>query len=363
MDIADELFLKGLYMSRNVTIVEIAKESGVSTATVSRVLSGSGPVSPKTKARVEEVVRKYGYCPNPLAQGLILRQSRTLGMIIPNITNPYFSTLVGIIERAAHEAHYSIILCITSFTATSHKSGGQETEEDYFQMILDKKVDGVIIAGGQIDLCEVSDSYKTALEKLAKAIPVVVIGQTLPDIPCCFVNKEHEKGMVIAVRYLASLGHRRIGFAGGEPGIIITESRLQTYRAVLEQLGLDTDPDLVSVSDYYLPDGYNAAKKLLELDRPVTAILAMNDNIAIGAIRAISDYFLSVPDDIALISCDQFMDGNFLTPRLTSLERHTERLALHVIRLLLSMIQGTQAPEPPDLYPDLIIRESSGKHL
>lgn len=132
---------------------------------------------------------------------------------------------------------------------------------------------------------------------------------------------------------------------------------------MLEQLGLETDPDLVSVSDYYLPDGYNAAKKLLELDRPVTAILAMNDNIAIGAIRAISDYFLSVPDDIALISCDQFMDGNFLTPRLTSLERHTERLALHVIRLLLSMIQGTQAPEPPDLYPNLIIRESSGKHL
>lgn len=349
-------------MSRNVTIVEIAKESGVSTATVSRVLSGSGPVSQKTRARVEEVIRKYDYSPNSLAQGLILRQSRTLGMIVPNITNPYFSTLVGIIERAAHEAHYSIILCITSFSSAAHKEGGQDTEAEYFQMVLEKKVDGVIIAGGQIDLCDVSDSYRRALERLAKAIPVVVIGQTLPDIPCCFVNKEHDKGMVIAVRYLASLGHRRIGFAGGEPGIIITENRLRIYRDVIEQLGLDTDPNLVSVSDYYLPDGYNAVKKLLELDRPVTAILAMNDNIAIGAIRAIADYFLSVPDDIAIISCDQFMDGNFLTPRLTSLERHTERLALHVIQLLLSMIQGTQAPEAPDLYPNLIIRESSGRH-
>ena len=350
-------------MSRNVTIVEIAKESGVSTATVSRVLSGSGSVSPKTKARVEEVIRKYNYSPNSLAQGLILRRSKTLGMIIPNITNPYFSTLVDIIEGAAHEAHYSIVLCITSFTSASLKGESQDTEEDYFQMVLDKKVDGVIIAGGQIDLCEVSDSYKRALERLAKAIPVVVIGQTLPDIPCCFVNKEHEKGMVIAVRYLASLGHRRIGFAGGEPGVIITENRLQIYRSVLEQLGLDTDPNLVSVSDYYLPDGYNAMKKLLELDKPVTAILAMNDNIAIGAIRAISDYFLSVPDDIAIISCDQFMDGNYLTPRLTSLNRHTEKLALHVIQLLLSMIQGTPVPPEPDLYPNLIIRESSGKHL
>ncbi len=350
-------------MSRNVTIIEIAKESGVSTATVSRVLSGTAPVSPKTKARVQEVIQKYNYSPNQLAQGLILRQSKTLGMIIPNITNPYFSTLVGVIERAAHKANYSVILCITSFTAASYRESGQEAEESYFQMVLDKKVDGVIIAGGHIDLCQISDAYKNALTHLASSIPVVVIGQKIPDVPCCFVNKEHEKGIVIAIRYLASLGHKRIGFVGGEPGIIITESRLQTYRTTLAQLKLDTSPELVSLSDYYLPDGYNAAKKLLELDEPATAMLAMNDNIAIGAIRAISDYFLSVPDDIALISCDQFMDGNFLTPRLTSLDRHTERLALHVIRLLLSMIQNTPPPDEPDLYPNLIIRESSGRHI
>ena len=350
-------------MNQNITIVQIAKESGVSIATVSRVLSGNVPVSPKTRARVEEVIRKYNYTPNPLAQGLILRQSKTLGIVIPDITNPYFSTLFRVIERAAHDAHYSVLLCNTSFSATSYMRGEHETEENYFQMVLDKKVDGVIVAGGQIDLCSISENYIKVLKQLASSVPVVVIGQKIPDIPCMFVNKEHEKGIVIAIRYLAGLGHKRIGFVGGERGVVITESRLRFYRSTIEQMGLDMDEDLISTSDYYLPDGYSATQKLLELEQPPTALLAMNDNVAIGAVRALTDYCLSVPDDIALISCDQFLDGNYLTPRLTSLDRHTEDLGLYVIRLLLSMIQKTQPPEAPDLDPDLIIRESSGKSL
>ena len=348
-------------MSQNVTIVQIAKESGVSISTVSRVLSGNVPVSPRTRARVEEVVRKYNYKPNPLAQGLILKQSKTLAVIVPDITNPYFSHLFSIIEHAAHEALYSVILCNTAFTASAFRSGEHEAEENYFRMVLDKKADGVIIAGGQIDMCRVSDAYKEALLQLASAIPVVVIGQEIEGIPCRFVNMENKKGVLIAVRYLASLGHRRIGFVGGERGITVTESRLEVYHDTVRQMGLDGDPELVSTSDYYLPDGYSAAKRLLELEQPPTAMLAMNDNVAIGALRAISDYCLSVPRDIALISCDQFMDGNYLTPRLTSLDRHTEVLGLYVIRLLLSMILKSELPEQPDLYPDLIIRESSGK--
>lgn len=349
-------------MKQNVTIIQIAEESGVSIATVSRVLNGKGPVSPKTKARIEEVIKKYNYTPNPLAQGLILRHSKTLGMIVPDITNPYFSTLFRVIERAAYQAGYSVILCNTSFTATAHTQGQPEAEADYFRMVLDKKVDGVIVAGGQIDLCDVSPAYQKALKNLALSIPTVIIGQKLPDIPGQFVNKEHDKGIAIAIRYLASLGHRRIGFVGGEPRVKITESRLLVYHSTIKQLHLDSDPELVSTSNYYLPDGYFAAKKLLELDIPVTAMLAMNDNIALGAVRAISDYCLRIPDDISLISCDQFYDGSYLTPRLTGLDRHTESMGLYVIRLLLSMIQESAPPAMPDFSPELVIRESSGKN-
>ncbi|MDD3277835.1 MAG: LacI family DNA-binding transcriptional regulator [Lachnospiraceae bacterium] len=350
-------------MNKNITILQIAEESGVSIATVSRVLSGNVPVAPKTRARVEEVIKKYHYTPNPMAQGLILRQSKTLGVIVPDITNPYFSTLFTQIEYFAHQAHYSVILCNTSFSATSYAGGEHEKEENYFQMVLDKKVDGVIIAGGQIDLCEVSEDYRNALRHLASSIPVVVIGQSLSDVPCHFVNIAQTKGVSIAIHYLASLGHRRIGFVGGERGVVVTESRLGAYHSMVESLSLDDDPELISTSDYYLPDGYRAAKKLLDLEKPVTAMLAMNDNIAIGTIRAITDYCLRIPEDIALISCDQFIDGTYLTPRLTALDRHTEELGLYVIQLLLCKIQNTAEPALPDFSPNLVIRESSGKKL
>ena len=179
-------------MDKNVTIVEIAEESGVSIATVSRVLNGTVPVSPKTKARVEAVIKKYHYSPNTLAQGLILRQTKTLGVIVPDITNPYFSTLFSEIERSAHQSNYSVILCNTSFSAASYADGEREKEDKYFQMILDKKVDGVIIAGGQIDLCEISEDYRDALRRLASSIPVIVIGRSLPGIPCTFkIGRAH----------------------------------------------------------------------------------------------------------------------------------------------------------------------------
>lgn len=350
-------------MDKNVTIVEIAEESGVSIATVSRVLNGTVPVSPKTKARVEAVIKKYHYSPNTLAQGLILRQTKTLGVIVPDITNPYFSTLFSEIERSAHQSNYSVILCNTSFSAASYADGEREKEDKYFQMILDKKVDGVIIAGGQIDLCEISEDYRDALRRLASSIPVIVIGRSLPGIPCTFINKENDKGLSIAIRYLASLGHRRIGFVGGERGVHITESRLNVYHETVRTLGLDDDPSLISTSNYYMSDGYNAARQLLDKAPTVTAILAMNDNVSIGALRAAADCGITIPNDMALISCDQFYDGNFLTPRLTSLNRHNERLGRYVISLLLSLIQNTAPPKEPDFSPELVIRESSGKRI
>lgn len=347
-------------MDKNITIIQIAKESGVSIATVSRVLNGTVPVSPKTKERVQKVIDKYHYTPNPLAQGLILKQTKTLGVIVPDITNPYFSTLFSEIEWAAHQSGYSVILCNTAFSAVSFASGERQKEETYFQTILDKKVDGVIIAGGQIDLCEISGSYIEALKRLASTIPAVVIGRKLPDIPCTFVNKENDTGIVMAIRYLSSLGHKRIGFVGGERGVYITESRLDTYHRTLLELDLEDTLEFVATSNYYMADGYTAALQILDCRASVTALLAMNDNVALGALRAISDRLLSVPGDIALVSCDRFYDGDYLTPRLTSLDRHNDLLGRHVIKLLLNVIQGLPVQDAVDFLPELVIRESSG---
>lgn len=347
-------------MDKEVTIVQIAQESGVSIATVSRVLNGTVPVSPKTKARVEAVIEKYNYSPNTLAQGLIRRQTKTLGVLVPDITNPYFSTLFSEIERIAHQFHYSVILCNTSFTASSFHSGEKDKEITYIQMIMDKKADGVILAGGQLDLCQISDDYINALHRLASSIPTVLIGQEIPGVPGIFINRENAQDLEIPIRYLASLGHRRIGFTGGEPGVSVTEARLSVYQDTLLKLKLDADAALIETSDFYTSDGYRSAEKLLKSKKRPTALLAMNDYVALGALRAAADLGLSIPQDLSVVSCDAFCHSDYFTPRLTTLNRHDRLLGQYAIELLLARIQNTPLPCKPDLSPELLLRESCG---
>lgn len=244
-------------MDRPVTIKQIAKESGMSIATVSRVMNGTAPVSETTRAKVNEVIRRHRYIPNAFARSLISQQSMTIGIIMPDISNPYFSAMFSEFEKAAQETGYAVLLYNTAFRA----AGAQKMtfrEPDYFQMMLDKKVDGVIVAGGQADLLKVSDKYRTALQHMASRIPAIVLGNPISGVDCRFIQRERGQGVFSAVSYLASLGHQRIAFVGGETGVSITEARLQAYWDALCSLKLSKDPRLVAQSDYYAPDGYRA---------------------------------------------------------------------------------------------------------
>ncbi len=350
-------------MKERVTIQQIAAESKVSITTVSRVLNGTGPVSPKTRERVEKVIEKYNYCPNDLARSLISRQSMMLGVIIPDISNPYFSVMFNQVERAALNAGYSVFLCNTFFSADSLKEKRQKSEEEYFQMMITRQVDGVLIIGGQVDLCEVSDEYREGLRRLSRVVPVVVIGKPLPDTGCLFIERETGSGVVTALNYLFSLGHRHIAFAGGEPGVIITETRLKAYQATVNALGLTADDALVALSNYYTPDGYAAAETLLDRKARFTAVVAINDNVAIGVQRALADRGLYVPEDVAIISCDQFFLADYLVPRLTSIDQHSELFGRMVIQVLLCAIKGIGEPMKMNFTPELIIRESCGTRL
>ncbi len=350
-------------MNERVNIQKIAQESGVSITTVSRVLNGTGPVSAKTRERVEKAIEKYNYSPNALARGLISRQSMMLGVIVPDISNPYFSAMFNQVERAALNAGYSVILCNTFFSSQSLQEKQQKTEEEYFQMMITKQVDGVLIIGGQVDLCDVSDNYREGLRRLSQIIPVVVIGRPLPDTGCLFIERETGSGVVTALNYLFSLGHRRIAFAGGEPGVVITETRLNAYRTAIEALGLPYDESLVALSNYYTPDGFTAAEMLLERKTRFTAAIAINDNVAIGFHRALTDQGLRIPEDVAVISCDQFFMANYLSPRLTSIDQHSEMFGRMVIQVLLSAIKGIGEPIKMNFTPELVIRESCGTRL
>lgn len=344
-------------MGKNVTIVQIAKECGVSAATVSRVLNGTAPVSEEKRRRIQETMARHHYSPNALARGLVNRQSMTLGVLIPDITNPYFSSMFTEFEAAAQAAGYSLLLCNTAFSANR---AGERTkrETDYFRTMVDKRVDGVLIVGGQADLNAPGESYRAALRELADTLPVVVLGNPIPGINCRFLQRERGRGVFASVSYLSNLGHKRIAFVGGEDGVDITLERLAAYRQALAVLGLPEDEELVALSDYYAPDGFAAANRLLSRRTDFTAILAMNDNVAVGVYRALADAGLEIPRDVSVISCDQFFTAEYMVPRLTSVDQHNALFGQFVIKALLSAMEGGRENVLLRYDPELIIRES-----
>lgn len=329
----------------------------MSIATVSRVLNGTVPVAERTRARIQAVMERHGYIPNSLARGLASRRSMTLGVILPDIANPYFASMFREMETAARSAGYSVLLCNTGFRAAD---SGELTlrELEAFQTMLDKAVDGVIVAGGQADLVDVCRDYRQALARLAAAVPTVVIGDPMPGTECIFIQRERGLGVLAAVNYLASLGHRRIAFVGGEEGVGITEARLGAYADALSALSLPYDLALVSPSDYYAPDGYEAVNRLLERGAPFTALLAMNDSVAMGAYRALADVGLAVPEDVSVVSCDQFFDADFFVPRLTSVDQHNSRFGRFVVDTLLGAMGGVREAKRLNYRPELVVRES-----
>ncbi len=344
-------------MGKPVTIVQIARESGVSIATVSRVLNGTAPVSESTRKKVEAVIQRNAYTPNSFARGLINRQSMTLGIIMPDISNPYFAGMFQEMEKAAFEAGYSVILCNTAFRSEEAQDATRR-ETDCFQMMLNKQVDGVLIAGGQADLVHVAPEYKTALQCLCAHIPTVVLGGAIPGVDCLFIQRERGQGVFSAVNYLAALGHRRIAFVGGEKDVEITEARLSAYINALNALKLPYYPELIALSDYYAPDGYAAVCSLLSKKADFTALLAMNDHVAMGAYRVLADEGLSVPKDVSVISCDQFFTADYFIPRLTSIDQHNERFGRFTVNALLGIMSGVNESVLVTHRPELVVRES-----
>lgn len=347
-------------MKKNITIYDIAKECGVSTATVSRVINGGQRVKKETVTRVNKVIDKYKFSPSSVARAMANHKTNTLCVVIPDIANPYFSSLFVEIERYALANHYSTILYNTFFGGASRGVDNPFSELQYFQKIKKKEVDGVIITGGEIDRVSISDEYYAALNSLAKAKPVVVIGQKVEGLDCIFIDRNQGGGFSSLVNHLLVLGNTRIGFVGGKITTWQTKLRYEAYCNTLRSRSLPIDDSLIEFSDYYVQDGYSAMNKLLSKGAPLDAAVAINDAVAIGAIRAINDHGLSCPKDIGIVSGDQFFESDFVTPRLTSLNQQNDYLGRMSIATLISAINGIYDPIKIEHSPQLIVRESCG---
>lgn len=347
-------------MSKNLTIKDIALLAGVSITTVSRVLNKHAWVSEKTRARVDKVIAEHQFSPNLMARGMISRQSYTLAVIVSDITNPYFVTLVAQIQQACLAIGYKITLYDTQSANRSQDASGDESA--IFQSIIDSQIDGVIVLGGHSDYAPIPPSYLAMLDTLMSKMAVVVVGQPHPDNlwPC--VMRDHQHCVELAVNHLLSSGLRDIAFIGGSRKVWVTRERVSHFRRALEQGGVTPCEAWICLNNFYPQHGYQAVETLWDLPQPPQALVAINDRVAMGAIRALNDRAIQVPQQVAVISCERFPGSEFFIPRITSVDHQNPLLGQNIITMMMAQLDGILADEarrtaPP--LPALIAGESA----
>jgi LacI family transcriptional regulator len=347
------------------TQVDVARLAGVSTATVSYVVNGLAdgrvPISEETCQRVWEAIEELGYEPDARAQALRSGSTQTVGLILPDIHNPHFWQVADGVEQELRMAGYHLLLSSADLNPDHGK--------DIFKEMSRRRTDGLILMSAFI--LESEGAQKILNRILKRRFPIVKIGEH-PTIDCVVSN--YEAATREAMAHLLSLQHRRIGLIYGvrppwdnsdttelsvdSPGGL---DRLLPYQDCLRAADLPVDPELIVTCGTTIEDGYRAALQLLKLPMRPTALLAINDLLAIGALRAASDLGLRVPADLSLIGYDDIPLASYLTPRLTTSSKNMVKVGREVVKLLLVRIQDPDRPhQKVDIQARFIIRESTG---
>ena len=330
-------------------IYAVAKEAKVSTATVSAVVNGTAYVSPALKARVEAAVRKLGYQPNLLARSLAKQRSHMLGVIVPDIANPFWPDVVRGAEDAAHAAGYTLIL--------SNTDNDPRKEELYVRLFLAKRVDGLILAKAPGRL-----GREMSALLAGSRVPIVKLFRARSDFPGDAVVLDDRDAAFEAVSHLIRLGHRRSGMIAGVGEVTTGRRRTQGYRDALEQAGLDFVPDLLRPGDYRVESGYAGGLDLLKL-KP-DAVFISNYLMAVGFMKALRQYRLRCPQDVAIVTCDDHPWLDSFSPRLTTVNFPKYTAGAEAARVLVERLADRKRPSQTiELRSSLTIRDSCGAGL
>ena len=328
-----------------ITIRDVAERAGVSTSTVSHVVNETRYVSPAVQARVRQAMDDLGYRPNALARSLRMKRSQTLGMLVPDIANPFFAEIVRAIEDVAFQAGYSVFLCSSE--------GDLAKERLSTNVLVEKQVDGIVFvtAGASADVVE---------RLVAHDVPMVLIDRELPGVEADVVLADNLAGGRKATAHLAELGHRRIACITGPSELTLSAQRVIGYRAMLDEFGIVQDDTLVLRGNFDYESGWQDTQALLALpDRP-TAIFACNDLMAIGAMRAVFAAGLRVPEDISVVGFDNTPMAPYTNPPLTTIAQPIGGIGQAAIQMLLARIADkTRPPQRQTLPMHLIVRAST----
>jgi DNA-binding LacI/PurR family transcriptional regulator len=330
------------------TIRDVAQRAGVSTATVSRVLAGIGNPRPDTASAVMAAAQALDYRPSGVARSLRMRRTRTLGLIVTDIQNPFFPELVQAADLAARGLGYSILLGSAAYD--EHRA------MHYLDLMVDRRVDGMIIASSQLS----DDSWKWLL---ASPVPVVVVNAEPSGLPVTVVTSDNEGGARMAAGHLVGLGHRRIACIRGAESFTADVPRVEGFRAACREAGLPAADTPELRGDGQFEGGERATLEIMERHPLVTAIACYNDMTAIGAMRALRSAGRRVPAELSVIGCDDIAAASWVVPALTTVAQQKAEMGRIAVERLANTLDDPEhaaAPETIRLPMFLRERESTG---
>ena len=333
-------------MARTVTIRDVAERAGVSRQTVSRAINNKGEIDSATRQRILEVARELGYRPNRLARGLKTNRTFTLGLVVPDIANPFFAEVVRGASEVADGAGYGVLLCNTDERP--------DREWAILRLLEAQRVDGLILVSSRLSEARLD-------EAIAAWPPIVLVNrwaQARPGLGCVLVNDA--RGALVAVEHLLAKGHRRIGFVAGAPESHSGQERRRGYRQAMGGAGLDVPEGWCVPCAPTVEGGREAVLRLLRAHPDLTALLAYNDLVALGAQQAARELGRAVPQELALVGWDDIVFAAHVSPPLTTLRMPKQQLGRRAMELLLALLgDPALAPPPVMLEAELIVREST----
>ena len=334
---------------RPTTVADVARRAGVSRATVSRVLNHYPHVSKPVRARVQRAVRQLGYRPDQVARSLATRETHTVGLVVADITNPFYGETAGAIVEAMRAHGYNVILCNTENQV--------RRQEEYVEILRQRRVDGIIFGSVFLD-----DPVVEGL--VAAGYPCVMYNRRLRSRRGNFIVLDNVRAGRELTGHLIRLGHRRIGFVSGLRNLSTATERLQGYRAALRSAGLDLESALIRPGGFRAGLAEQAARELLKQPHRPTAIVAGNDLMALGVMQAAGDLGLGIPDDVAVVGFDEIELTAHRQIQLTTMAQQMGDMGRLAAAALLDIIGDPTrfAAEPlqQTLAPRLVVRRTCG---
>ena len=330
------------------TILDVAREAGVSTATVSRILSNSANVLPETREKVMAVIERLNYHPNQLARQFRTQETGLILVLLPELGNTFYNEILAGIEQVAENNQYHVVI------AEIHNDAALEAY--FFDCLKQKQVDGIITFAAQLE--------PERLEALANEFPVVVACRYYEGMQLPNVTIDNEKAARDITNYLLNLGHRRICCLAGNGELLLYQDRMNGYKDALVSRGLAVQEELICSSEASIQGGYDAVAGLIKAGAAFSAVVACGDTLAIGAIKALRDNGRRVPEDVAVTGFDDIELSTLFAPTLTTVRQPKRQIGVKSMEKLLDLIAGkTPASEQDVLHYELVIRESTGDFI